>query len=165
MDDLINSLKNFNVNRDENKFSDGIDDIIDKLNNQQIFDTEYEWERLCENYSKLYYLDNTIKNYYIPECNKFLKALELFMNKVDTVNQVYLVEIDWGTNEYPDCENIQKYLSLSYFEKDIIQKLDYCVQAYKLFVPIVEKIRNERYKKIIDEEFTEEFNIKRRRLN
>jgi hypothetical protein len=163
MDSLLDSLVKFNINRDENEFDSSIDDIIYKLNNQQISDQDYEWDTLCKNYTNICYLDDTIKNYYIPESEKFLIALDKFMYRIDQINLRYINEIEWDTNENVNCKETERLLKLSYFEKDVILKLDYCVQAYKILITIVEIIRKEKYK-FKDTHLFETKGFKRRKL-
>jgi FkbM family methyltransferase len=117
----------------------------------------------CKNYTNICYLDDTIKNYYIPESEKFLIALDNFMYRIDQINLRYINEIEWDTNENVNCKETERLLKLSYFEKDVILKLDYCVQAYKILIIIVEIIRKEKYK-FKDTHLFETKGFKRRKL-
>ena len=167
MDSLLEKLAVFNITRDEDQFNTDIDDVIDRLNCNLLEDHDYQWNKICENYSKLKYLDDIIKNYYIPESDKFLVALDRFMATIEKMNLIYIKEIDWHQNEHPDCLNIKLLLDTSVNEEDPLTKLDLCVKAYSLLVPIIEIIRNEKRKEIEQTEktkFVEEFNFKRRKM-
>jgi len=167
MDSLLKKLAVFNITRDEEQFDSDIDDIINSLNSNLLEDHDYQWNRLCENFSKLKYLDDIIKNYYIPESDKFLIALDRFMASIEKMNIVYLKEIDWHQNEHPDCLEIKRLLDISVNENDPLSKLNFCVKAYTLLVPIIEIIRNEKRKEIEETEkikFAEEFKFKRRKM-
>jgi hypothetical protein len=167
MDELLQKLAIFNITRDEKEFDTDIDDIITLLSTHQLEDHDYQWNKLCENYSKLKYLDNIIKNYYIPESDKFLLAIEKFMQTINKVNTVYTKDINWYQDEHPDCVIIKSLLDQCLDNPDPLTKLSSCVKAYSLLIPIIENIRNENYKKYKiseDCEFVEEFNFKRRKL-
>jgi len=160
MDLLVDLLTKFNINRDETEFDESIEDIIHKLKKQEINESDYEWETLCKNFSSILYLHDTIRNYYVPESEKFINCLEVFMSKMDTINARYMSEIDWTQKEHADCEAIKDLLDRSYYASDPILKLEYCVNAYKLFVPVIETIRKEKY--LIEEP---EHQFKRKRIN
>jgi hypothetical protein len=167
MDELLQSISTFKITNDKEQFEDDLDDVISKFNQQELHDSNYEWENLCLNYSKLKYLDEITKNYYIPESEKFLLALEKFMNTIDNMNKKYVSEIYWEGHKYElkEAHEIKRLLDLSLEEKDPIGKMHYCLDCYKLFVSVVEDFRNETYQEKIDTSFIEEFNFKRRKLN
>jgi len=167
MNELLQSITNFKITNDKQQFEDDLDDVINKFNQQELVDTNYEWDNLCSNYSKLKYLDKITRNYYIPESEKFLLALEKFMDKIDKMNKRYVSEIYWEghKDKLKESNEIKRLLDLSLEEKDPIGKMHYCLQCYKLFVSVVEEYRNEEYKEKIDTSFIEEFDFKRRKLN
>jgi len=160
MDLLVDLLTKFNISRNETEFEESIENVIYKLKKQEITDTDYEWETLCKNFSNILYLHDTIRNYYVPESEKFINCLEIFMGKMDSINARYISEIDWTYQEHSDCEAIKDLLDRSYYASDVILKLEYCVKGYKLFVPVVESIRKQKC--LIEEP---EFNFKRRKIN
>ena len=167
MDDLLEKLAVFNITRDEEQFDTDIDDIINRMSNDLLLDRDYQWIKICENFSKLKYLDNIIKNYYVPESDKFLLALEKFMETIDKMNLVYIKEIDWYQNEHPDCVEIKRLLDISMGEHDPLARLNLCVRAYALLLPIIENLRNEKQKEMDEYEqtrFAQEFNFKRRKM-
>jgi hypothetical protein len=167
MEELLYSITAFKITNDKDKFQDDLNDVINKFNKQELIDPNYEWETLCSNYSKIKYLDKIIKNYYIPESEKFLLALEKFMDNIDKVNKRYVSEIYWENHkdELKESIEIKRLLDLSLEEKDSIAKIKYCLDCYKLFVPIIEEFRNEEFKEKLNEDFIKEFNFKRRKLN
>ena len=167
MDDLLEKLAVFNITRDEEQFDTDIDDIINRMSNDLLLEHDYQWIKICENFSKLKYLDNIIKNYYVPESDKFLLALEKFMETIDKMNLVYIKEIDWYQNEHPDCVEIKRLLDISMGEHDTLARLNLCVRAYALLLPIIENLRNEKQKEMDESEqarFVQEFNFKRRKM-
>ena len=97
MDELLKSINNFKLTNDKEQFEDDLDIVINKFNEQELNDPNYEWETLCTNYSKLKYLDKITRNYYIPESEKFLLALEKFMISIDNMNKRYVCEIYWDS--------------------------------------------------------------------
>ena len=168
MDYLLSSLTKFKLTNDKEKFEEDLDDVINKFNQQEIVDCNYEWETICSNYSKLLYLDEITRNYYTPESEKFLLILEKFMKNIDNVNKKYVREICWESykDQLNDVMEIKNLLDLSIKETDPIAKMRYCLKCYVLFVSLIEDYRDEHYKyKIDDQKFIEDFNFKRRKLN
>ena len=165
MDELLSTLNKFKISKNENEFEDDLDNVINKFNNQTFHDPNYEWETLCLNFSKLKYLETLISEFHIPESEKFLIALQKFMEKIDDVNKRYLFEIYWDEhqNDYEDAKEIKKLLDLSLLEKDSIVKMKYCLNAYKRFITIAEEYRNETFKHKLEPSFTNEFKFKRKK--
>lgn len=166
MDSLINSLESFRFSNNKTQFEIDLDNVINQFKQQTIPDTNLEWETICSNYSKIKYLDEMIKYFYIPDSEKFLFALNRFTERLDTINLRYLTEIDWEKFPNEQTREIKRLLDLSYYENDTIGKIGYCIKAYKRFIPIIEDIRNEKYTGDVyeDQDFIEDFNFKRRRL-
>jgi hypothetical protein len=166
MDALINSLESFRFTNNKTQFDIDLDNVINKFNEQSIPDPNQEWETICSNYSKIKYLDEMIKFFYIPDSEKFLFALNRFTERLDSINLRYLNEISWERYPTEQTKEIKRLLDLSYYENDTIGKIGYCLKAYKRLVPIIEDIRNEKYTGDVyeDQEFIEHFNFKRRRL-
>ena len=167
MDSLINSLENFNIHRDIVKFEMDLDSVISDF--KKINNVVDEWEILKSNYSKLRYINELIDNFYVPNSDKFLKSIEIFMNTIDRTTQYYLHEIDWK-NQKPDCFTgicleIEKYFTLSLHSNDCIEKLKNLLKAYDMLIPIVLEFNNEKFVDIIDDQhFLREFSVKKRRL-
>jgi hypothetical protein len=166
MDALISSLENFRFTNNKTQFDIDLDNVINKFKEQSIPDSNQEWETICSNYSKIKYLDELIKYFYIPDSEKFLFALNRFTENLDVINLRYLTEINWEKNPNEQTREIRRLLDLSYYESDTIGKIGYCLQAYKRFIPIIEELRNEKYLNNLEQEidFFEQFNFKRRKL-
>jgi hypothetical protein len=165
MNKLIESIEKFNVSKNEDNFNKDLDDVIELFDKQEIFDTEYEWEILCSNYSRLRYIQNIIKYYHIPETEKFLLSIEKFMKKIDKISERYLEKINWDDSDYKESFKIKELLEKSLLEKDSILKIKTTLWAYDLLLYIAEDCRGEHYKESIDKEFLEEFSYKRTKLN
>jgi len=154
MDNLLKSLNNFKLG------VSGIDEIVNELDNLSTTDTNYEWEMLVANYSKLKYLEemeSELSN---------LDSFRRFMEQIDKVTQKYLREINWDADfEFIDESIDIKYnLCCSLNHNNPFKKLKHIIKAYDLLVPIVEDIRREKIvKEIHDEDFIKTF--KKRRIN
>lgn len=166
MDQLIYSLDKFKISNDQDQLENDLDKVINMFNEHDVHDVHDEWETLSSNYSKLRYLHDIVTNYYIPESDKFLIALKQFMKQIDKMNTRYIDEINW----YEETDNqeilkIKHGLDLSLFQDDEIAKMNYALDSYKILVPIIEKLRKEKYKdKINDTKFLVEFDYKRRKI-
>ncbi len=89
IDSIILLLQNVKIYTDE-KFDDEVDKIKEDTE-----DFVEEWEILFENYSKLNYLLKLINFHQIFQKTKFNECLSLFLEKIDKINQYYLIEICW----------------------------------------------------------------------
>ena len=136
-----------------------LEQVISKLSTLETVDLDYEWNLLASNYSKLKYLENIVKNFYIPETDLFLTSLSRFMNKIDKTNIYYLENIELE-NEY---RPIRDYIEGSLKSTDPIEKLTLVMKAYNILIPLVEQFRNEN--SIEDREFLKEFNFNKVKLN
>jgi hypothetical protein len=160
IDALTESIHRFVLGQNEKSFENDLDFIMSKMDNIEIEDTDQHWEDLQKNYSKLRYLYEVINFYHLPTSIKFIQSLKLFMESIDKKTQIYLREIDWYENE-PDLleesMEIKKCLDCSLNENDPIKKLHFVLKAYKILVPIVEDIRNEKCESDLDDDFLETF--------
>jgi hypothetical protein len=167
MDELIKSIENFRVSNDSEKFDADLDDVITKLNQQDLLhDPQFEWELLCSNYSKLKYLNDIIKHYYIPESDNFFRSLIKCMDNIDKTTNRYIAEFDWDHEKKHnrDAPEILLYLTRSTTEKDPIDRMHFCLKAYKKLIALVEFYRSEKYVGSLDKDFVQEFNFKRRKM-
>jgi len=165
MDSLIKTLESFNIHKNEHQFDIELDSVIDSFENLNNCD---EWITLKSNYSKIRYLNELIDNFYIPNSEKFLKSLDLFMINLDKITSYYLHEISWKSQD-PDIQEeaiqIEEFLILSLDSTDCITKIKLVLKAYNILVPIVLEMNDERFADIIDDEtFLKEFSVKKRRL-
>jgi len=166
MDSLIYSLENFNIHKDPVKFETDLEYVISSF--EKINNLDDEWPTLKANYSKLRYLNELIDNFYIPNSEKFLKSVELFMVKLDRITNYYLHEINWKNQEEfinEESLKIEEYLLISLNSNDCIEKLKNLLKGYEILVPIILEFNNEKFLDIIDDQcFLKEFSVKRRRL-
>ena len=165
MDFLIKSLDNFKISNDLNKFDKDLDDVIHLFNKQVIIDADFRWEELTSNYSKLIYLNDIIKNYYVPESEKFLLTLEKCIEQIEKTNVNYLDEINWevSQDEFSSSTYIREELLTSIKSKDPITKMKHILNAYAKLIHIVEEIRKEKFK-FDENEVVKQFPYKRRKL-
>jgi len=171
IDSLVDSVQRFGFSLNEKKLDSELDLLMLRMDNVQVdMESEEEWEDLQSNYSKLKYLYELINFYNLPTEGKFINSLEKFMEKIDKKTQHYLREIDW-TDSHPELRTrsmmIKDLFEESLSLNDPVLKLKSVLNAYHIFVPIVEEIRDEKHESIIETEFFDEFepSIKRRKKN
>jgi len=155
MDSLIQSLKKFEIGES------GIDDIINKLN--KLSTENDEWEILVKNYSKLKYLKNMESQ--LIHSKELIKSLSTFMEKIDSVNQSYLKEINWliDSDILEESKKIQLMLTESLNFNCPFKKLKYIIDAYDILIPIIEDFgRGKPNENIDDTQFLQTF--KRRKI-
>jgi len=172
MEELLECLAKFAVS-DQSKesfisFDNSLDDVINKFENLNETDPNEEWDILKTNFSKLRFIDDTLENAEIINYPKFLESLKKFMEQIDKTTQKYIEKIDWS-DQGPELQsdaniifdNFEKSLNIN----DPIKKLKIVLNAYTIFIPIVEKIRKERHRDFIDDEdFLNNFYVKRRKI-
>jgi len=176
MDELILSLRKFNFSKNKKDFQSDLDYVIKQFDKQELED-DYEWDILKENYSKIIYLNNLVKEYInnltIKKINndiqdKFNYALDKFMENIDNINIRYIHSIDWekSKKEFNNIDQIEKLLNKSINISNSIDKLHTCLEAYNFFIPIVEKLRGQQYdySEIQDRDFIEDFNYKKKKI-
>jgi len=175
MDKLIRGLENFNLDKNKESFEDYLDEVIGNLNETKLedyseLDSEQEWERLSQNYLKLKYIDSIIHSEIVyPQ--KFDKLLNLFLETMDEISQYYLQKIDWlcADDEIKnECLFIQKCLAESLNIYNGIDKLKKIIEAYNVFIPLIEDFRRELVSTIEldDYDFVQDFSeCKRRKIN
>lgn len=186
MDSLLISLNKLSFYKNVENFKTDLDDIIDKMNKQNIdSDTEseggdyedIEWNTIRENYTKLKFLDNFIKdeinnslieNFSAELNTKFNLVLENVMQDVDDSNIHYLEGINWedAKNYVSTSQEIERLIRLSVNLTNPYLKMQKCIEAYDLFIPVIEMFRGESYTydTIRDQQFIEELDsLKRKR--
>ena len=169
MDELINCLAKFAVSdkSDESiiSFDNSLDDVINKFQNLNDNGPDQEWDILTSNFSKLRFIENIIDDIIIFP--KFLESLKKFMEQIDKNTQRYIDHIDWD-EQAPEIQNDANII-FDYFKKSLnihnpVEKLKIVTSAYTIFIPIVEKIRKEKYRDFIDDQdFLNNFHVKRRK--
>ena len=170
MDQIIETINQFTIDNNDMDIDNSFDIVMGKLFTLDTVDFDYEWHLITSNYSKLRYLNDIVKNFYVPETDKFLESLGNFMSVLDRTNIYYLENIDF--NYYKDQEikvkavKIKEFLEDSLNKSDPIEKLDLVLKGYDLFVPIAEHFRKEKFvENINDSSFLNEFDVKRKNLN
>jgi len=180
MEELLESLQNFNITNNKEEFDSNLDYVIQQFNKQDInsFDeSDVEWKTIKNNYSKITFLDRLVKdhiynvtinnynnynNYNTFNYDKFNLALDKFMGKIDTINKYYIENINWelSKQEFHNAHQLYELLKKSVMLTNNLEKLDTCLIAYQMFIPIIEQMRGEfgDYSKIEDCEFLKTFN-------
>ena len=162
MDELINCLQKFDINDPAQKFDNELDLVIGQLNSIKVCNTgDVEWEMLSGNYSKLMYLCDLLTAFPL-KTEKFYHSLDLFFSTLDSVNQYYLRELDWWSDEdhiNNKCISVKYFLEQSLNISDQTLKMKYILNAYSIFIEIAEYYRKEKYHpELTDQEFLDEFN-------
>ena len=113
------------------------------------------------------------KSQHKENCNnlhyeKFNLILTKIAEDIDSANLRYLNSIDWEeAKKIVDSSiNIESLLRKSINNNNTYLKIDYCMEAYNIFIPIIEDFRGETcdYDDIKDEQFVKEIDsLKRKR--
>jgi predicted DNA-binding protein YlxM (UPF0122 family) len=134
------------------KNSSNIDSLICKINEIKVHDSDAEWETILNNYENLLKFKNmkTISQ----------KPFELFMEKIDSMNQYYLKNLDLTQETYSNEYHINDVLSVQEMVKEIetslveslnikdsTKKLDYVLTAYKHMIRIVCEFTHKKVKR------------------
>ena len=83
IDSILNILENLAIVDD---YDIDLENLINKFTN--LYDnSNMEWEKLSENYSKLKYISQLIDFYQIPNKLKFEEVLKIFFIEIDKINQ------------------------------------------------------------------------------
>jgi len=133
-----------------------IDQVINDMQIIKINPSD-PWEVLQENYSKLKYLQSVIV---VEGVAKFTQRLYAFMESIDRRTLEYLSEIDFydSNSDYRiECYVIKELLDNSLVQIDLLKKLEIILKAYEVLIVIVEQIRNQKYREIIDMDFVQLF--------
>ena len=170
MDQIIETINQFTIDNNDMDIDKSFDIVMGKLFTLDTVDFDYEWHLITSNYSKLRYLNDIVKNFYVPETDKFLESLSKFMNVLDRTNVYYLENIDFNYEKNTEIKikalKIKEYLEDSLNTSDPIEKLTLVIKGYDLFVPIAEHFRKDRYvENINDFSFLNEFDVNRKKLN
>jgi len=170
MDQIIETINQFTIDNNDMDIDKSFDIVMGKLFTLDTVDFDYEWHLITSNYSKLRYLNDIVKNFYVPETDKFLDSLTSFMSVLDRTNVFYLENIDFNYYKDQDIKikalKIKEFLEDSLNKSDPIEKLTLVIKGYDLFVPIAEYFRKDRYvENINDFYFLNEFDVKRNKIN
>ena len=132
MDEIIKQFEKLSQNTSTKP---DIDLLISQINNIEI---DNEWKKMKTNYNQLRHFEKLIKNMNQEYFEKnILKAFVLFLEKIDSINQYYLSEINFDTDLI-----VLEYLEKSLNTNDPFKKLEYSLHAYSdIFDIIVSKKR------------------------
>ena len=124
LNNVIELFKKLPVDDSENN----IDLLVSEINKIKISDSDYEFRNLVNNFYKLKEFKE-IKN----NSTSFQKSFKLFMEKIDSMNQYYMKNIDFNTNvntnvnipfRVKDTNNFNDNLSIKDTVKTIEELLD-----------------------------------------
>jgi hypothetical protein len=144
--DIVNLFEKVNINS-ENE----LDSLISKINEIKVHDSDFEWDRILENYENLIKFKNMDP---VPP-----KPFEVFMDKIDSMNQYYMKHIDLNPETYTREEGydnlsikdlvkeIKNSLEESLNIKDSSKKLNHVLIAYKHMIDITCEFTGKRLKK------------------
>lgn len=169
MDSLLRALK-------KTKINDPLDEVIEQLNKVEItISPNQEWDRLFEFFNKLQYLkgikDNFLSRPYTEisyhDEMEFIKALQVFLDKLDELNQYYLQNIDWAAGDEKETAiDVKKLLERSLSDNRIYYKFDLIYDAYEMMIYIIDPEGNEPPIPICDQKFLNKFeSIKKRKYD
>lgn len=154
IDELTTVIQRFVIIQNETRFESELSFICSKMESVE-FEKDEKWEILQNNYSKLKYLYEVVNFYYLPNDGKFIKTLNLFMEKVDIQTKYYIKTINWKSDsDYKeDADLIKEFMEKSVNEQNPIEKLIHMYKAYKILVSVVEDIRGEKCETTVEPEF------------
>lgn len=169
MDSLISAIHNFSISKNKSTFDDELNEIVFKFEKFDYHDQDYEWDIIKVNYSKMRYINELIECYEIPESVIFIDKLTEFLASIDKMTQYYLKNISFihDSDEVQlDCDRIKKLFEKSLNINDIFKKFKIILEAYCIFVDIIQDFRKETFSDHInDPDFLENFGrIKKRRF-
>ena len=144
MDNLLSTLKNFHL--------DGLDELVEQLNLGSKSDQEYS--ELCDNYSKLLYLDNFFKRLSPGDRLSLINPLMIFLKIIDHKTVYYIENIDWY-NEYSELytesSKIGYYLNKSLYLVCPFEKIKYIILAYSNLIDILKDMGRINFSEFIDD--------------
>ena len=147
LNNVIELFKKLPVDDSENN----IDLLVSEINKIKISDSDYEFRNLVNNFYKLKEFKE-IKN----NSTSFQKSFKLFMEKIDSMNQYYMKNIDFNTNVNTNVntndntnfndnlsikdtvKTIEELLDKSLSVNDCNIKLDLVLEAYSNLILFIE---------------------------
>jgi hypothetical protein len=141
LSNVIELFKKLPIGDSENN-SNNIDLLVSEINKIEICDPDYEFRKLVKNFYKLKEFKE-IKN----NSTSFQKSFKLFMEKIDSMNQYYLKNIDFNDN-INNLDNlsikdtvkiIEELLDKSLNVNDSNIKLDLVLEAYSNLILFIEE--------------------------
>jgi hypothetical protein len=144
LDDLCAAVNTFSITNAQDEFQSDLDTIMKKMNCVNIEDTNENWLVLQTNYTKLKYLLRCIKSCSFGLSGKFSEILGKFIESIDRQTQLYIEEIDFFEVDRDELL-IKELLLESLNQNDPVAKMSKILEAYTLLIPLVEKLRGEKY--------------------
>ena len=170
IDSLTDSIERFSILKNEETFENELGSIVSKMASIEIDKTSDEnWETLQSNYSKLKYLYEIIDSHKLSLIDtKFIENLSKFMEQIDKQTIFYLREINFedtdGQSDIISQKIIKKYFEESLNQNNPFEKLKLVIHGYRLLVIVAEKIRKEKLRTFLEDDFLEVFDpVKKRR--
>jgi len=148
LNNIVELFKKLPIDDSENN-SNNIDLLVSEINKIEISDPDYEFRKLVKNFYKLRDFKK-IENISVS----FQKSFKLFMEKIDSINQYYLKNIDFSINDINNINNTNNYydnlsikdtvkrieelLDKSLSVNDCNIKLDLVLEAYSNLILLIE---------------------------
>jgi len=149
-----------------NLFKEDLDllDLVEELDSIEQPDCDVEWEQLKNNYLKLKYINQIVKNSVTIEYNKeFLDLLNEFLTEIEPKTKRYMETIIWDDRDsiyYHHAKKIKKLFEGSLkIQAFPVKKMRILLNGYRLLLDIAEDARDEyvRDDQIDDDDFLEKF--------
>jgi hypothetical protein len=167
MESIISNFEKLYTDKRE----DNILELIFSIKNISIQESTIEYSRFTENYSKLKYLKQLFDSLDNFNESIFYKPLKLFMEKIDSVNDYYLTNINLDPGFYDNSDIkplvtiISKKLRDSLIIKDPLEKLNDILIAYESIVKIYDYTEKDYFIfGFEDPDFERQFSHKRKKI-
>jgi hypothetical protein len=182
MDLIIEKFGNLATNDSIYEDELGMEQLLESIKTLEYSHSDFECEKLVTNYSKL-----SVLKFLVMDSDILVKPFTKFMEKIDTINQYYLQNINLDPDYYDSdidldlrisC-NSSSVVTLSVYDiqslkgsvsvikssleeslncNDPSEKLDYVLIAYGTMIHIVEVINKKSYQdKSVNEDFIRGF--------
>ena len=138
LNNIVELFKKLPIDDSENN----VDLLVSEINKIEISEPDYEFRKLVKNFYKLKEFKE-IKN----NSTSFQKSFKLFMEKIDSMNQYYMKNIDFNVNVNTFNDNlsikdtvkiIEELLDKSLNVNDCNIKLDLVLEAYSNLILFIE---------------------------
>jgi hypothetical protein len=151
VDESVTDNKGYETDTDSEQILITLENEIIKI------DPDMEWKKLNENIQKLNYFKSVMSKVNIHNKFFFEKALRIFMDKIDSINQYYLKVISFDINTYTDnngfniydLDTIKEMVSVIYESineslncNDTLTKLDFVLKAYSNLILLGADVRH-----------------------
>ena len=121
-------------------------DDFEKIKELSFSDQDFEWNNITNNFSKLKYIKYLLDSYEFLKEKTFIDCLNFLLDDVDKMNQRYMRELTWDEEEFKDeLAQIKELFGISLNLNNPLERLRTIIEAYEIFIPILEDIRNEEF--------------------